>query len=83
MEGNDYLDSVDRHILCILSLYEALELLQLWYEIGESNGLVERMTQEELSRSLESLRARGFVENIGEGEGGIRWAVTPKGKVEP
>jgi len=83
MEGHDNLDSLDRHILRILSFYEALDLLQLWYEIGESDGSVMRMTQEELSRSLESFRARGFVESVGEGEGGIRWIVTPKGKAEP
>ncbi len=81
MEGHDNLDSVDRHILRILSLYEALDLLQLWYELGESDGSVMRMTQEELSRSLESLRTRGFVESIGKGE--IRWTVTSKGKVVP
>lgn len=81
MEGHNNLDPVDRQILQILSLYEDLDLLQLWYELGESDGSVERMTQEELFKSLESLRSRGFVEHAGDGERRIRWAVTSKGKV--
>ena len=82
MGTHDGLDRIDRNILRILSLYEDLDLLQLWYELGESNGSVEGMNREEILRILESLRSRGFVECVGEGEPGIRWAVTPMGKAE-
>lgn len=82
MEGHSHLDPIERNILRIISLYEDLDLLQLWYEFGESDGSVERMTQEELFRSLESLRSRGFVERVEEGEGRIRWALTLQGEIE-
>jgi len=82
MEGRNPLDPIDRTILRVLSLYEDLDLLQLWYELGESDKSAEHMTQEEVLRSLESLRSRGFVEPIKQSEGGTRWALTVKGKVE-
>jgi len=82
MEGRNPLDPIDRTILRVLSLYEDLDLLQLWYELGESDKSAEHMTQEEVLRSLESLRSRRFVEPIKQSEGGKRWALTVKGKVE-
>lgn len=60
----DGLDSRDRDILHVLSLYENLDSLQLWYELGESDGRLEHMTREEISDRLESLGSRGLVERI-------------------
>ena len=78
MEGHNNLDPIDRLILRILSQYDDLDLLQLWYELGECNGSVEHMTQEEVLSSLESLRSRGFVQPVGKSEGQTRWTVTAK-----
>jgi DNA-binding HxlR family transcriptional regulator len=64
MEWFDGLDSRDRDILHVLSLYEGLDSLQLWYELGGSNGQLEHITRGELSDRLESLRSRGLVERI-------------------
>jgi hypothetical protein len=80
MEGHNSLDPIDRNMLRILSLYEDLDLLQLWYELGESNGSVERMTQEEVLERLKSLSSQGFVEAIKKGDGAVRWALTLKGE---
>jgi hypothetical protein len=82
MRGCNRLDPIDRLILRILSQYDYLDLLQLWYELGECDGSVEHMSQEEVLSSLESLRSRGFVEAVAKGEGNIRWALTSRGKVE-
>jgi len=75
MKGHNRLDPIDRNILRILSLYEDLDLLQLWYELGESDATGEVVTREEVLSRLKSLRSRGFVERVEEGEGGIRWAL--------
>jgi DNA-binding Lrp family transcriptional regulator len=82
MEGHNSLDPIDRNILRILSLYEALDLLQLWYELGESDGAADRMTREEVLERLESLSSRGFVKPIKKGDGTIRWVLTLKGEVD-
>ena len=82
MEGRNPLDPIDRTILRVLSLYEDLDLLQLWYELGESDKSVEHMTQEEVLERLKLLKSQGFVEPIKESGGSIRWALTVKGKVE-
>jgi hypothetical protein len=82
MEGRNPLDTIDRTILRVLSLYEDLDLLQLWYELGESDKSVEHMTQEDILERLKSLKSQGFVEPIKESGGAIRWALTVKGKVE-
>lgn len=68
MERKNRLDSIDRNILRILSLYEHLNLLQLWYEFGEDDALKERITKEEISNRLEYLRAKGFVERVMDAE---------------
>jgi excisionase family DNA binding protein len=62
------LSPVDQSILRILSLYEHLTLLQLWYEIGEDDALGRRLTANETQHRLQSLTMRGFVENIGDGD---------------
>jgi len=82
MEERNPLDTIDRSILRVLSLYEDLDLLQLWYELGESDKSVEHMTQEDILERLKSLKSQGFVEPIKESESGTRWALTVKGKVE-
>jgi len=82
MEGRDPLDAIDRTILQVLSLYEDLDLLQLWYELGESDISVEHMTQEDILERLKLLKSQGFVEPIKESESGTRWALTVKGKGE-
>ena len=68
MERKNRLDTIDRSILRILSLYEHLNLLQLWYEFGEDEPLKERVTKEEISDRLEYLRAKGFVERVMDAE---------------
>ncbi len=78
MEGRNPLDTIDRTILRVLSLYEDLDLLQLWYELGESDKSVEHMTKEDILERLKSLKSQGFVESIKESEGGTRWALTVK-----
>ena len=82
MEGRDPLDAIDRTILQVLSLYEDLDLLQLWFELGETDKLVEHMTQEDILERLKLLKSQGFVEPIKESGGAIRWALTVKGKGE-
>ncbi len=82
MEGRNPLDPIDRTILRVLSLYEDLDLLQLWYELGESEKSVEPMTREEVLERLKFLKSQGFVEAIKEPGGAIRWALTVKGKGE-
>lgn len=78
MEGHNNLDPIDRLILRILSQYDDLDLVQLWYELGECDGSVEHMTQEEVLSSLESLGSRGLVQPVVKGEGQTRWALTGK-----
>jgi DNA-binding Lrp family transcriptional regulator len=68
-------DAIDRNILRILCLYEHLSLLQLWYELGEGNPMKKRLTKEEISSRLESLKVQGVVKRIIEGEDSIRWAL--------
>ena len=82
MRGCNRLDPIDRLILRILSQHDYLDLLQLWYELGECEGSMEHMSQEEVLSSLESLRSRGFVEPVTKGEGEIRWALTIKGEAK-
>jgi len=82
MEGRNPLDPIDRTILRVLSLYEDLDLLQLWYELGESDKSVEHMTQEDILERLKSLKSQGLVQPIKESESGTRWALTVKGEGE-
>ena len=73
MEEHESLDTFDRSILQILSLYEHLNLLELWFEIGEA-GTLEQVSKEEVLSRLDSLMAKGFVERVTLGNGDIRWA---------
>ncbi len=73
------LEAINREILRILSLYEQLSLLELWFEIGEA-GFLEPMTKEQVSSRLESLMAKGVVKRIRLTDADIRWALkrTPR-----
>lgn len=75
MKRYNSLDPLDKNILRILSLYESLDLWQLWYEIGEDDATAESMTQEEVFSRLESLRGRGFVKRIKEPPEAVKWAL--------
>ena len=58
------LDAVDRNILRILSKYDHLTPLQVWYEMGEDDAVREAMTEEEITGRLESLRGKGLIERV-------------------
>jgi len=73
MEEGDSLDALDQCILKILSLYEHLNLLELWFEIGEAS-IPEPVSKEEVLNRLHSLADKGFVERINFGNENIRWA---------
>jgi len=62
--NDDNLDLTDRQMLRILSLYENLNPLELWYELGEMSHPAPRLTNEEIVTRLESLRSQGVVEKI-------------------
>ena len=79
MEKANRLDVISREMLRILSLYEQLSLLELWFEIGEA-GALKPMTKEQVSSRLESLIAQGFQERIPFGDGDIRWALKRSSK---
>jgi len=64
MEPQKSMDAIDRSILRILSGYEQLTALELWFELGENHTVKERMTEGEVLSRLESLREKGFVERV-------------------
>jgi hypothetical protein len=82
MKGHNRLDPIDRNILRILSLYEELDLFQLWCELGESDATGEFVTREQVLSKLESLKLQGLVERVMDGEGRIRWTSVLQGEVE-
>jgi hypothetical protein len=73
MGREEPLDNVDQGILRILSLYEGMEVSQLWYEMGEDDTVQESLTEEEVLARLKSLRERGLVDCVGK-----KWATKPK-----
>ncbi|NVM26428.1 MAG: hypothetical protein HWN70_11020 [Desulfobacterales bacterium] len=75
MEGDNRIDAIDRIILHKLSLYQSLDLVELWYELGEDDALKECVTREELSSRLESLMVQGLVERVEKSEGEIHWVL--------
>ena len=82
MERLNNLDDIDRTIWRILSVYESLDLLQVWYELGECDPPVERITEEEVLGRLESLKEIGLVECVTRTGGEVHWALKkrePKG----
>jgi excisionase family DNA binding protein len=62
LREREVVDAIDQDILRILSLYDHLTLLQLWYELGEDHVVKGSISEEETRKRLESLVARGFVE---------------------
>jgi len=78
MERLNNLDDIDRTIWRILSVYESLDLLQVWYELGECDPPVERITEEEVLSRLQSLEAMGLVQCITRTGGGVHWALKKK-----
>ena len=64
MKGGYGVDTVDQAIVRVLSLYDHLTPLQVWFEMGESDLIKVRLTEAEVVDRLESLRAGGFVETI-------------------
>ncbi|NIQ37893.1 MAG: hypothetical protein GTN81_04795 [Proteobacteria bacterium] len=57
-------DQIDKDILRILSTYEQLTALELWYEVGEDDRVKLNVTEKEIKKRLESLKTRGFVERV-------------------
>ena len=66
MKARNSLDEVDRGILRILSGYEQMACLELWYELGEEDTVKQGVTEAEVRARLESLRKQGFVERVKE-----------------
>ena len=66
METDSGLDPIDQSILRILSSYEEMTPLELWYELGEDDTVKERVIEAEVRARLESLRKKGFVERVKE-----------------
>ena len=64
METPDSLDMIDQAFVRILSAFEQLTALDLWYELGEDDAVNEGMSEAEVGAGLESLRKRGFVEKV-------------------
>lgn len=68
MQDYSNLDSIDQSILRILSAYKQLTPSQIWYRFDEDDALKVRVSEEEISERLESLRASGFVERVNKSE---------------
>jgi len=73
MKRSQGLDAIDQGILEILSLYERLSLSELWFEIGEA-GTLGPITEQEVSRRLQSLMEQGLVEPVILEDEETRWA---------
>ncbi len=57
-------DQIDRNILQILSAYERLTPLQVWYELEEDSAGKTKPSVEQILQRLEFLSDRGFVEKL-------------------
>jgi hypothetical protein len=75
VKRNESLNAIDRKILRILALYETLDVVELWYEIGEDDISRENMTEEEVLSRLEFLSLEGFVKCVQEPQGHVKWAI--------
>jgi DNA-binding Lrp family transcriptional regulator len=73
MEGSKVLDVIDRNILRVLSRYEGMELVDLWYEIGEDLEI--NITKDEVLSRLKSLLSHGFVNRFIRDEQGTHWTL--------
>jgi hypothetical protein len=68
MKKRNSLDAIDQCILRILSAYEEMATLELWYEIGEDDAVKEGLTEAEIRARLDSLSKKGLVEKLAERE---------------
>jgi len=76
MEKSNHLEAIDREILDIISHYEILSLLDLWYELGECDDLKEiPVTKEEVVNRLRFLQDQGVVECSKVSKEDIWWAL--------
>ncbi len=66
------LDRIDLNILRILSRYDHLTPLQVWFELGEDDLVKERATGTEIRSRLDSLETEGFVEAVATSQVGKR-----------
>ncbi|NIO03139.1 MAG: hypothetical protein GTN74_00600 [Proteobacteria bacterium] len=64
MNGRIDVDQIDRNILRILSAYERLTPLQVWYELEEDTAGKTKPSVEQILQRLEFLSDRGFVEKL-------------------
>ena len=64
MQTANSLGLLDQSLLRILSVYEQLTPLQVWFELGEDDAAKEAVSEKEIRRRLESLAARGYVEKV-------------------
>ena len=64
MQTVNSLDLLDQSLLRILSAYDELTPLELWYELGEDDAAKETVTEKEIGKRLESLGGRGYVERV-------------------
>jgi hypothetical protein len=64
VEKRNSADEMDRSILRVLSGYDGLTPLELWYELGEDSTVREMATEAEISHRLEALEKKGFVERV-------------------
>lgn len=74
MEGSNGLDLIDQNILQILSRYESMDLIELWYEIGEDIEGVS-ISKDEVLDSLEYLTNQGFVKCFTKAKKGLHWTL--------
>ena len=75
MERQNSLEAIDQSILRILAMYESLDVVELWYEIGEDDISRKDVTQEEVLSRLEFLDREGFVKCVDEPRGHTKWAL--------
>ena len=58
---------IDNIILDVISHFGTISLMDLWYELGESDDLKEKpVTEDEILSRLEYLAARGLVKSEGD-----------------
>ena len=64
MNDTKYLKKIDKIILDVISHFETIALMDLWFELGESDDLKEQpVTRDEVLCRLEFLSAKGFVKS--------------------
>jgi len=62
MRATKYLEKIDKIILDVISHFGTIALMDLWFELGESDDLKEQpVTKDEVLCRLELLAAKGFV----------------------